>query len=479
MTDPHPLVRASVLNGYATLTRPDGGAEHLEAEGNEAIRRLIIDRTSEIAVQLDESVELHTTGDLGEVHFLVSTEGSLEAVIVEDSPASLTEMSRLEQAAESLRVREPIPVPTSSRSTRRAPAPAPSMANPTESVERQIVDDEFATEPPSNGIIEADHVATETPAWPEAVLSVNEAPAPPIPVTRRRSFITPGDGELAEASGWRKLFGLKASPLEQQIAEDRKRVSSHWPHVRRIAVLNGKGGAGKTPTVACISAVCARFGGGGVLAWDNNPTRGTLGWRTEDAPHTATVQDMLRDADALLQPSTPLTALSGYVHHQSDDRYDVLRSNPELLAISQQINEAEFDKLIAVTDRSYRLVVFDSGNDESATRWLRMIDNSHQLIVPTSASPESAESAMLMLEALKERDEHSAQLAQNAVIVVTDGERSAHIQPIASGFIDAGLRTFVIPFDSGLKSGPLRFGRLRPSTQQQWTKVAAAASQGF
>lgn len=477
MTDPHPLVRASVLNGYATLTRPDGGAEHLEAAGNEAIRRLIIGRTSEIAAQLDESVELHTTGDLGEVHILVSTEGSLEPVTVEDSPASLTEMSRLEQAAEALRAREPIPVPTSSRSARRAPAHS-TVSSPG-SVELQDVDDEFATEPPTTGTTETDYAATETLTQPEAVVSANEAPAPPLSITRRRSFITPDEGVRAEASGWRRLLGLKASQSEQEIAEDRKRVSSHWPHVRRIAVLNGKGGAGKTPTVACISAVFARLGGGGVLAWDNNPTRGTLGWRTEDAPHTATVQDMLRDADALLQPATPLTALSGYVHHQSDDRYDVLRSNPELLAISQQINEAEFDKLIAVTDRSYRLVVFDSGNDESATRWLRMIDNSHQLIVPTSASPESAESAMLMLEALTERDEHSAQLAQNAVIVVTDGERSAHTQPIAAGFIDAGLRTFVIPFDSGLKSGPLRFGRLRPSTQQQWVKVAAAAAQGF
>lgn len=68
-------------------------------------------------------------------------------------------------------------------------------------------------------------------------------------------------------------------------------------------MANGKGGAGKTPTTVLLSAVFARYGGAGVVAWDANQTRGTLGWRTEQGPHAATwtidpQQRVLTDLDS-------------------------------------------------------------------------------------------------------------------------------------------------------------------------------------
>ncbi len=84
-------------------------------------------------------------------------------------------------------------------------------------------------------------------------------------------------------------------------------------------------------TSAMLAAVFARNGGGGVLAWDNNDTRGTLGWRTEPSQHDATVQDALDAAPELLAPGAAAADIDWYVHHQTADRYDVLRSNPQLL----------------------------------------------------------------------------------------------------------------------------------------------------
>ena len=118
-----------------------------------------------------------------------------------------------------------------------------------------------------------------------------------------------------------------------------------------------------------------------------------------------------------------MSDITRFVHHQPADRYDVLRSNPELLATDQRIATAEFDLLMQVAARYYRVVVFDSGNDESAERWLRMVDSSYQLVIPTLAAPESAESAALLLDALRGRDERSAVLADNAVVIVTQSER--------------------------------------------------------
>ena len=160
-------------------------------------------------------------------------------------------------------------------------------------------------------------------------------------------------------------------------------------------------------TTAMLAAVFARYGGGNVLAWDNNDTRGTLGWRTEQGLYDTTIRDLLPAAADLLAPTASVSDITRFVHHQTVDRYDVLRSNPELLATDQRIAQAEFDLLMQVAARYYRLVIFDSGNDESADRWLRMIDSSYQLVIPTLAAPESAESAALLLDALRGRDERS------------------------------------------------------------------------
>jgi MinD-like ATPase involved in chromosome partitioning or flagellar assembly len=246
-----------------------------------------------------------------------------------------------------------------------------------------------------------------------------------------------------------------------------------------IAVVNGKGGVGKTPTTAMLSAVYARYGGGSVLAFDNNDTRGTLGWRTEQGTHEATITDLLAASPQLT--TAPTSAMAAYIHHQADDRYDVLRSNPRVLSAEQRLTMPEFDTLVGAVTRGYRLVVFDSGNDESADRWLRMVDWAGQLVVPTLASPESAESAALLLEALAARDERSAALARNAVVVITLAEPTgkADVARLVATFRDLARAVTVIPFDPALKAGALRFATLRPRTQQAWIDTAAHAVEEF
>jgi len=305
--------------------------------------------------------------------------------------------------------------------------------------------------------------------------------SPPLP---RPSFIAPEPnttpvGLIGALTRW----GVPIKPTAAQVRHlDNVRATSlHWAGCRAIAVVNGKGGVGKTTTSAMLAAVFARNGGGSVLAWDNNDTRGTLGWRTETGPHEATVADAVTAAPQLLSRAASTADVAGYVHHQTADRYDVLRSNPDLLAVDQRIGETEFDQLMQLAARYYRLVIFDSGNDESADRWLRMIDSTEQLVVPTLAAPESAESAALLLEALHERDEHSAALAQNAVVIVTESERGSTGQArrIAAAFEDLVRAVAVIPFDSALKSGPLRFDALRPTTQRAWVAAGAAIAAGL
>ena len=125
---------------------------------------------------------------------------------------------------------------------------------------------------------------------------------------------------------------------------------------------------------------------------------------------------------------------------------------------------------------------FDSGNDESAPRWLRMIDHTDQLVVATTALGESAESGALLLEALIERDEHSAELARNAVVVVLQSERNgtlAEAQRIADGFTSIARAAVTIPFDRALHGGALRYDAVSTATQNAWLAAGAAVAAGL
>lgn len=287
-------------------------------------------------------------------------------------------------------------------------------------------------------------------------------------------------------TGWRGILARMGLPVRPsraalQRAEWEKSVARQWDGCRTIAVANGKGGVGKTMTTAMLAAVYARQGGGNVLAWDNNDTRGTLGWRTEQGDYDTTIRDLLPEASRLLDATASVSEIARFVHHQSIDRYDVLRSNPELLAADQRIATSDFDLLMQVAARYYRLVIFDSGNDESADRWLRMIDSAHQLVVPTLAAPESAESAALLLDALRRRDAHSRRLADEATVIVSQSEKSsaAAVQEIARGFAGHVRAVEIIPFDPALKAGQLRHDNLQVATRDAWLRAAAAVAEGL
>lgn len=169
----------------------------------------------------------------------------------------------------------------------------------------------------------------------------------------RASFLAEEPRQQGATRGWRGLLAKAGITVRASRAELAERaavqsVSRHWAGPRTIAIVNGKGGANKTPTTAMLSAVFARYGGSGVLAWDNNETRGALGWRTEKGPHDATVQSLLPEAGRLLSPGAQSSDLAHFVHHQTRDKYDVLRSNPTMLATQQSITTADFDALHSV-----------------------------------------------------------------------------------------------------------------------------------
>lgn len=335
-------------------------------------------------------------------------------------------------------------------------------------------------------------------ASPESVVSSPAAPAAPAAVasapgrqqaapSTRKSFLAADTTRVPAETGFRGILtklGIRIAPSTRELEEraNTRAVSQHWPGPRTISVVNGKGGANKTPTTVMLSSVFARNGGGPVLAWDNNETRGTLGWRTEQGPHSATVMDLLPQTDQLLAPSAQSALLARYVHHQTEDKYDVLRSKPDVLASEQKVTADNFDDLHEVASKYFRLNIVDSGNDETAERWLRMIHHTDQLVIATTTLEEHAEAGALLLEALQARGGRYAELSQNAVVIVSQSDKNgtaAQAQEIADGFAQLARRAVTIPYDAALHKGRIRWGSLRPATQRAWLSAAAGVAEGL
>ncbi|MGO2070191.1 ATPase [Glutamicibacter arilaitensis] len=302
---------------------------------------------------------------------------------------------------------------------------------------------------------------------------------------RDTSFLT-NDDPIAPATkgmrSWLKFLGIRPQPSAAELAEreDIQAVSQHWPGIRTIAVANRKGGSNKTPTVACLAAVFARYGGGGVLAWDNNENQGTLGWRTEQGTHGASVLDVLRDQDMLMSPTATQGLMAGYVHHQTEDKYDVLRSD-ENDEGDHEIQASEVHEAHAVASRYFRMMVMDSGNTARAANWRAMMEHTDQLVIPTTTMEDRAEAARLTLQTLSARDEHGATLAKEAVVIISQwkAEDRAEAQRIAKLFEPLVRAVVIVPYDPALKAGRIRYEALRPATQRAWLAAAAAVARGL
>ncbi|NJC23218.1 MinD-like ATPase involved in chromosome partitioning or flagellar assembly [Arthrobacter pigmenti] len=337
---------------------------------------------------------------------------------------------------------------------------------------------------------------TSVPDAPSPTASVPGTPSVPPrssrrpaaePEGRRRSFLATDNGKVPAEAGFRGLLtkiGIRVPPSKRELIQraNTRAVSQHWPGPRTISVVNGKGGANKTPTTVMLAAVFARNGGGPVLAWDNNETRGTLGWRTEQGPHSSTVMDLLPQTGHLLSPSAQSALLARFVHHQIEDKYDVLRSKPDVLASEQKVTSDDFDALHEVASKYFRLNIVDSGNDETAERWLRMIHHTDQLVIATTTLEEHAEAGALLLEALRARGGKYAELSQNAVVIVSQSDKNgtaAQAQEIADGFGQLARRAVTIPYDVALLKGRIRWGALKPATQSAWLGAAAAVAEGL
>lgn len=277
------------------------------------------------------------------------------------------------------------------------------------------------------------------------------------------------------------LLSPKPGKAERAHRNAIERVQRSMKGPRTIVVLNPKGGAHKTTATLLIAATFGIHRGGSTLAWDNNETRGTLGWRAQPSRHSNTAVDLLRDLEKFADvKSARVGYLDSYVRAQGDAQFDVLASDEDAAA-SSTIDAAAFRSLHSTLSRFYRVLVIDTGNNMRASNWEAAVEAADQLVVVTTVNEETAASAAWLLDGLRQKG-HQDKVSQAVTILSSPGDtvQPELTQRLHSHFAALTRVVLEVPYDPGFQSGgPLNVDVLAPQTREAWLQVTAAVADGL
>ncbi len=332
--------------------------------------------------------------------------------------------------------------------------------------------------------------APEQPQDTEGRPSWAEQPAPEPDVPRFMSatdFLerrTEQQGYGPPTWGWRgkvhRWTGGTISPRmgeeERQHAHDRSAIQRAFDGPRTIVFLNPKGGAAKTTSALVAGYTFGTIRGGGVVAWDNNETRGTLGIRGQRAGHGNTTRELLEDLERFNDVyQARIGDLGAFVRSQGDAHFDVLASD-ERPDVTGTIRATDFRAVHDLLERFYRLILVDTGNNMRAENWLAAAEAADLLVVTTTLREDTGYSGLWMLDALQ--DAGYQDLKHKTVTVLS--EPSSHVdEQLAEDMVDVyEQRTkavFRVPYDPALVSGSvIPYEQLTDATKKAWVRACAA-----
>ncbi len=338
--------------------------------------------------------------------------------------------------------------------------------------------------------------AAQAPVPPHAVAPHPVAPHPAVPAAApapvpevlptARDFLQGRHQnlEIGPATwGWRGwvrrlTFGLvkpRMGAKERAHREARAAVQRSFSGPRTIVFANPKGGAAKTTSVLAAGYTFGTVRGGGVVAWDNNETRGTLGIRGEQANHQNTTRELLDDLERFSDVyESRIGDLGAFVRSQGDAHFDVLASD-ERADVTGTIKADDFQAVHRLLERFYHLILVDTGNNLRAENWLAAAATADLIVVTCTVREDTGYSGLWMLDALA--DAGHADLFNRTVTVLADPSPSVDSQ-LADDLVDVyGKRTravFRIPYDPALVAGSvLRYDQLSEETRSAWLQACA------
>ncbi|MEV4628387.1 ATPase [Micromonospora sp. NPDC049523] len=319
------------------------------------------------------------------------------------------------------------------------------------------------------------------PPVPDPVASAPVSAAARVAPVRggaARGAAAPANGNSYGAPGrveWRE--GAPDAEVDRAVSVLRRDLGT--PRV--LAFANPKGGVHKTTATVLAAATVGSVRGRGVLAWDDNELRGTLGLRAGSARHARTIRHLITDlAEVELRTGTDLTGrLDDYLRHASDGSYNVL-AGEESPRFASRLDQQTVRRVLDLLRRTQDVICVDTGNNVESVNWQTVIQAADQLVVTTVPREDAAFAADWMLDLLHEVG--MGELADNAVTLVscpTPG-RSPLQADLERHFATRTRAVVVVPYDPALESGSsIEYGNLQHDTRQAWLKAASVMIEPF
>ena len=337
--------------------------------------------------------------------------------------------------------------------------------------------------------------------WPPAQLSSAQPSSTGTPVDapsdgeqtgEPRRFMTATDflDRRAESQengpatwGWRGavrrwsggLVSPRMGPAEVAYEQDRSMIQKDFDGPRTIAFINPKGGAAKTTGVLAAGYTFGTVRGGGVVAWDNNETRGTLGIRGTRSNHRNTTRELLEDLERFSDVyQSRIGDLGAFVRSQGDAHFDVLASD-ERPDVTGMIKAQDFGAVHKLLERFYRVILVDTGNNMRAENWLAAAEAADLLVVTSTVREDTGYSGLWMLDALQ--DAGYQNLKYKTVTVLSDPSAQVDTK-LANDLVDVYQQrtrgVYRVPYDPALVAGSVvPYSQLSANTRMQWLKACA------
>lgn len=301
-------------------------------------------------------------------------------------------------------------------------------------------------------------------------------------VTRRK--IPPGHG-------WRKLlYRLSSGSIntgessdEQQVRKLNTQVAAPFRGTYSIAVLGGKGGAGKTTITAAIGSVFASLRRDMVVAIDTDPAQAANLAARIDPSASSSFREIL--ADQQLRRYADVRSHVG----ENAVGLDVLASNPHFNgrhAVDANAYAATHERL----ERFYSLLIVDCGVDLQHPVMTGVLGTANAVVMVASAVPDGAEGAAKQIDWMGDRRYRS--LVSRLILVInhirghTNRKDKKQSEQLVATLVERFSRwfpperIFEIPFDPHIAAaGVVDLDQLRPHTRRRFLELTAAVASGF
>ncbi|BFU46007.1 AAA family ATPase [Krasilnikovia sp. MM14-A1004] len=265
--------------------------------------------------------------------------------------------------------------------------------------------------------------------------------------------------------------------LDRAVAVMRRKLGT--PRV--LAFANPKGGVHKTTATVLAAATIGSVRGRGVLAWDDNELRGTLGLRAGSARHARTIRHLISDLLTIenLHGDTLLEELDAYLRHASDGSYDVLagEENPRF---AQRLDQHTVRRVMDLLRRTHDVICVDTGNNVESVNWQTVMKAADQLVITTVPREDAAFTADWMLDLLDETG--MGDIVANAVTLIScpSPGKLPLLDDLTKHFATRTRAVAVVPYDPALEVGSsIEYGDLQPETRAAWLRAASVMIEPF